>query len=77
MVTADSSRLKNHPEAFEPAPTGVWRGSEPKPHEAAAIAQTPFIASDGAWVMHGRRFHPYDQLVRAHAEFFAVECPRE
>jgi hypothetical protein len=73
----DHYLVKAHPEAFEPAPTGVVRGSSPGPNEPAAIARTTFIASDGKWLWGGTRLHPWDGLVRAAPHFFHTELPRD
>jgi len=77
VVPRSDGRVKNYPEAFEDAPTGIWRGLAPRPDEAASVAQATFVASDGKWVFRGQRFHPYDGLVRAHPQLFYTEVPRD
>jgi hypothetical protein len=77
VVPRDNPRVKQHPEAFEDAPTGTWRGLSPKPNEAVSIARTTFVATDGKWVWQGQRFYPHDGVVRAQPQFFVTELPRD
>jgi hypothetical protein len=77
VMPRTSSRFRNYPHAFQDAPRGVWRGGEPKAHEAAAGSIATFIAEDGHWVFSRSRLHPYDGVVRRHPQFFCIEVPRD
>src|SRR5215207_5631196 len=77
VVPHSSPRVKQNPEAFEEALTGVWCGQSPNPNEAVSYSKAMFVASDGKWVWPGQRFHPYDGLVQAHPQFFYTEVPRD
>ena len=63
VLRGDDSRVKRHPSRFEPAPTDVRLGPEPRPDECAAVAQVMFTV-DGKMIFPGRGFYAYDQVVR-------------
>jgi len=73
VLPASDPRVQNNPDLFEEAPQGVVRRPAPKEGEVAAVAQVPFIAADGGWVVYGQRFYPYAQVVRENKPFFSFE----
>jgi hypothetical protein len=75
VLPSSDPRVKAHPEAFEDAPE-TKPGETPRANEAAAVATVTYMSA-GGWIFHGRRFYPWDPIVRATPQFFATVIPRD